>query len=187
LEQPGLEQQRRGCGCWPRGPSGWWLAYLDDHKGLAIAVHEVTPEGNVSGSIITDGYPEMSLTTKNCKLRDVLGLSYISQGLRYRSKGCSVELGKVGQTYDYKGLYPYRIRILKIELNPTTIKNQVTFQIEQISEASQTASQVLSEPQQAQEEKFKKNATGDRRERQKSARANGRGRQKDARGDRRDD
>ncbi|MBF2066883.1 MAG: hypothetical protein IGS39_21065 [Calothrix sp. C42_A2020_038] len=80
------------------------LEYLNDMKGLSIAITDAGRYGDVSfrGVISTDGYKSLPIS------------------------------GNVGSVFEYKGIYNYRIKAVEVEYN------SVTFQIEQLSNKSES-------------------------------------------------
>ncbi len=81
------------------------LEYLAHPKGLSIAITNISSYSSdgVQGTISTDGY-----------------------------KSFAIESGKVGDSYEYKGIYNYLIKIIEVS------SNSVTFQVEQLSDKAQS-------------------------------------------------
>ncbi|MCC5625970.1 hypothetical protein, partial [Nostoc sp. CHAB 5715] len=102
------------------------LEYLTDPKGLSIAISDVSSYRDVQGTIGTDGYESLP-----------------------------IESGKVGNFYEYKGIYNYLIKIIEIGGNDF-MGNSVTFHIEQQGQQSQSAIKRLEEKaKQLQEQREK--------------------------------
>ena len=81
------------------------LEYLTDSKGLSIAIHSTSRySSSVEGTIGTDGY-----------------------------KNFAIQSGKVGDFYEYKGIYNYLIKIIEVG------DDSVTFQIDQQGQQPQSS------------------------------------------------
>lgn len=112
------------------------LEYLDSPKGLSIAVYktETYDSPSVSGIIGTDGYKSLNIENTECKS---IGLN---EGLDSRKyKDCKKEMGKLGQSYEYKGKYNYRVKIIEVN------KDNVKFQIEKQGKEAQSVAKRLEE------------------------------------------
>lgn len=111
------------------------LKYFTDPKGLSIAINDVSSyESSVSGTIGTDGYESLNIKNTECKA------VALAEGLEsYEYKHCKDSGGKVGQFYNYKGIYNYRIKIIEIN------RDSATFQIDQQGQESQSAVKRLEE------------------------------------------
>ena len=99
------------------------LVYLNDPKGLSISVSDVTSYKNsVKATIGTDGYNDLEICPANDN-----GISTPKPALD------SCPIGKVGGSYEYRGIYNYRIKIIEIK------SSSVVFQIEQLSNEPKSA------------------------------------------------
>ena len=111
------------------------LEYLTNPKGLSIAISKASSyDPSVIGTIGTDGYKSLDITNTECEA------VALAEGLEsYQYKICKDSGGQVGQFYNYKGIYNYRIKIIEIN------QDSVTFQIEQQGQESQSAVKRLEE------------------------------------------
>ncbi|WP_373530178.1 hypothetical protein [Nostoc sp.] len=111
------------------------LKYFTDPKGLSIAISDVSLYEPVNGTIGTDGYESLNITNTECKAPPLDRSSLES----YEYERCQNSGGKVGQFYNYKGIYNYRIKIIEIN------RDSATFQIDQQGQESQSAVKRLEE------------------------------------------
>ena len=114
------------------------LKYLTDPKGLSISVSEVTSyQNSIKATIGTDGYSDLEICPANDN-----GISTPKPALD------SCPIGKVGGSYEYRGIYNYRIKIIEIKYD------SVVFQVEQLSNDPKSAlSQRQEEVKQLQKER----------------------------------
>ena len=99
------------------------LVYLTDPKGLSISMSESTSyQNNVKVTIRTDGYSDLEI----CPTDDD-GISNPKPAVD------SCPGGKLGGSYEYQGIYHYRIKIIEIK------SDSVVFQIEQLSNEPESA------------------------------------------------
>ncbi|KAF3888126.1 MULTISPECIES: hypothetical protein [Nostocales] len=106
------------------------LEYLTDPKGLSISVSDVS-SSSVGGTIGTDDYKNLDIFTESdCNIRAI-------QSESDEKEIC--QIGKLGKSYDYQGIYNYRIKIVEVTYD------SATFQIEQLGQQPQSAVKRLEE------------------------------------------